>query len=1283
MAAILKDFTVSKYSAFFLMVLLCASLGFGQEFWQKVAPRDHKIQIKNDGEKGVFYKQLLVPQSLSKSNPSSFSEALVMKFPNERGEEESFQLHSISVLSPELQKKYPQLRTFVGKSMQRPELRVRVSITPQGTNFWLQLPHQEDFFLQPSTKQKGLHYAYTQKSSDANSFQCKTSSNAFSVKNGVGATQKTAVSSAMRTFRIALAATAEYTNFWGDDDDSNGTNQEDAFAALVSSINRVNEIFGRDVNVQLEIVSDLDLFYEDADTDPFTGGNYAKQLQQILDEKIGDEGYDVGHLVDYGEADGDAGCIGCVCVDGLKGSGYTTHPFVDEFGGEYKNDYFDLDYLGHELGHQFGAYHTYSFESEATGFNVEPGSGTTIMSYAGLVGEDNVQLHGDAYFHYQSIQNIASVLDGVNCGTSVTFESSTPNVDAGQDYKIPKGTAYMLQATTSVENADALNYTWEQLDAGIITSSNFGASNTRGALARSLPPTENTWRSIPNIDQVLAGELTQTNPDITSTWETVSEIGRSLKWGVTLRQRVGDEYQIAQDATQLVVVANAGPFKINTQDSATTLWEGGSRQVIGWDVANTDRGTIGTTSVDILLSLDGGQNFTISLATATANDGLEEIVVPNGIDTSSARIKIEPTNSIYYAVNATPFTISSRSFALFFEAFELEACNENRLVYNFTIDRATGFNSNISLAVSDLPTGVTAVFSKNTYAATDASGTVTFSGLKGKDPGELVFNIQARSGSQSYPFAVDAQIRNLEFEAPTLNSLADGAQEVDLSNNFSWETDSNANAYILQFSKIADFSQIDREYNLTEASYQVDDLLSGTEYYWRVKSKNACSESSFSETRSFKTIVVECVTFEQEELPLPIKDANEVSIGVTTASIMVNYDAVIKDVNVLLSIDHTYLEDLTLYLVAPDERTFLLVDQLGGEEDDFSQTIFDAEAQTSVLNGTPPFTGTYTPIDDLSELYGTSAAGVWSLKILDQFQEDVGRLIDFRLEFCLLGAVLPNSDDDTLIDLVDNCPYITNPDQLDSNNNGIGDLCDLYAPENISISRKEISCPDKSNGEIQLTATAAYNYSVLITADNGYSRNYDFTTTGRTISNLAAGSYRLCVTTRDVPGYERCFETEIAAPERLWVNASVLAQTQQLQLEFAGGAVYYVQINDTQFTLPGTTSNAQFFLKKGLNKFSVSTGESCQGTYEEWINLEDTAKYYPNPVSEVAHIVLPQQHPLSIRMYNSSGGLLWETTQIPTAAQALPLSMSAYTAGVYIVKLDYGTHVESFKLLKR
>ena len=69
------------------------------------------------------------------------------------------------------------------------------------------------------------------------------------------------------------------------------------------------------------------------------------------------------------------------------------------------NDYFDLDYVAHELGHQFGAFHTFSHEMEGAGVNSEPGSGSTIMGYAGITGLDNVALHGDPYFHYYSIKN--------------------------------------------------------------------------------------------------------------------------------------------------------------------------------------------------------------------------------------------------------------------------------------------------------------------------------------------------------------------------------------------------------------------------------------------------------------------------------------------------------------------------------------------------------------------------------------------------------------------------------------------------------------------------------------------------------------------------------------------------------------------------------------------------------------------------------------------------------------------------------------------------------------
>ena len=451
----------------------------GQQYWTAVsAPKASLSQFEVWGSS--YYQ--LSASGTQQGIPSykSFSNQLVL--PNEMGKEEVFQLREIPILSPALALQYPSLKTYEGTSIERPKVTVRVSSSRAGINAWIQGLKGPDLFIQPVKAQKGLHYSYRKTQYDQRTpFYCKTE--ALLTREKAKSTPSTAknFSNTLRSFRIAIAATSSYVNHWGDENDENGTNQEDALAAVVSTINRISSVFEADLNVRLTLVSGVDLLFADANTDPFTG-EYGDQLQTTLDTFLGDSEYDVGHLFDFGEPNGDAGCIACVCISGSKGQGYSTHPFEDIYGGEYRNDYFDLDYAGHEIGHQFGAYHTFGFDAEGTGVNAEPGSGSTIMGYAGITGVDDVQLHGDPYFHYYSIKSIRDYVATLSCGETQTQNAPLLVVSAGLDYAIPKGTAYELSASSNAAS-DNVTYSWEQLDSGQITASNFGPYNAAGALS--------------------------------------------------------------------------------------------------------------------------------------------------------------------------------------------------------------------------------------------------------------------------------------------------------------------------------------------------------------------------------------------------------------------------------------------------------------------------------------------------------------------------------------------------------------------------------------------------------------------------------------------------------------------------------------------------------------------------------------------------------------------------------------------------------------------------------
>ncbi|MBL4604696.1 MAG: T9SS type A sorting domain-containing protein, partial [Flavobacteriaceae bacterium] len=304
----------------------------------------------------------------------------------------------------------------------------------------------------------------------------------------------------------------------------------------------------------------------------------------------------------------------------------------------------------------------------------------TIMGYAGITGNNDVQSHSDAYFNYHSIRQILTRLETRTCWTSTNITNNPPVANAGDDYTIPKGTAFVLKgaATTDADNSDVLTYAWEQIDNGVSNFNNFGPTKTTGATFRSRPPTTSSGRFMPTWSRILSGQLTETNPvknTGNTSWETVSTVARTLSFALTVRDRseangVGQFPQSSYDLMTVTVDDATGPFVVTSQATAV-VWTIGDNQDIAWDVAGTNSGAINVSTVTIKLSIDGGLTFPYTLASSVANDGSHTIVVPDiGTTVANARILIEPTNNIFLAVNSVNFTVQQSAASVDDEQFQ-------------------------------------------------------------------------------------------------------------------------------------------------------------------------------------------------------------------------------------------------------------------------------------------------------------------------------------------------------------------------------------------------------------------------------------------------------------------------------------------------------------------------------------------------------------------------------------------------------------------------------------
>ncbi len=583
--------------------------------------------------------------------PASANSNIVFRIPMPDGSVVSFKMVESQIMDPVLAAKFPSIKTYSGQGIEEREAILKVSISSIGFHAMVLSP-KGNVFIDPWESGNTFDHIvyYRNNFQPYRAFNCEsdslpTNKNRAYQQIATGQANKTH-GTQLRNYRLALACTGEYAATYG------GTTSG-AMAGMVATMNRVNGIYESEVAVRMTMIANNNLLiYLDANTDPYTNTNGVTMLGQNTtncNAVIGSANYDIGHVFSTGG--GGVATLNAPCTSN-KARGVTGLPSP-------VGDAFDVDYVAHEMGHQFGANHTFNATtSSCSGGNrsanaaFEPGSGITIMAYAGICGSlNNLASNSIAYFHTHSFNEITNFITTGN-GNSCPVTTSTGNfppvvTPAGLVYNIPYQTPFSLTATGTDANGDALTYSWEEFDLGV--GGNWNAPVGDAPIFRPFPPTSSGTRIFPKISDIVN--------NVTTVGEILPSYARTLKFKVTARDnRMGGGGVHRIDDTVKVNVINTGSAFSVTAPNTTVSWTAGSSQNVSWNVSSTNLSPISCANVNILLSIDGGYTYPITLLSNTPNDGSENIVVPGNI-TSTARVKVEAAGNIFFDISNENFAI--------------------------------------------------------------------------------------------------------------------------------------------------------------------------------------------------------------------------------------------------------------------------------------------------------------------------------------------------------------------------------------------------------------------------------------------------------------------------------------------------------------------------------------------------------------------------------------------------------------------------------------------------
>lgn len=629
-------------------------------------------RLQNETKPKGYYTldiSLLKSQLANAQESGPNAKPVIISLPTLSGKMEKFAVYSFPVVVKELAEQY-QLGSYVGVGIDNPSKYLRFSLAPNDFQSMI-ITGEGSEFIEPANTTKTVYGVHYKTQGSKTGFVCSAEESKDAkhdieelYKNGHSFDKQPtnfARSSdrKYRTLRLALSACGEYTQFHG------GT-VAGAMTAINATLTRINGVYEKEFAVHLNMQNYPNLIYTDPNTDPYsvysatgngTGLLWNNELQQVLTSNVGNSNYDIGHLLAGPQRGGNAGCVGCICRDNVvptqndKGSGWTSWGNRQPQGDPY-----DIDYVAHELGHQLGGIHCFTYDGGQLGSEpfVEPGSGSSIMGYAGITNNSappgtttDVQPNSDPYFNTLNIRDIQTNLINKTCDVETSITNTPPVIAALPTYNIPKGTAFVLKASATDAENDPLTYNWEEIDFATqtINSGNLGNTST-GPSFRSVMHTTNPTRYFPRLSSVLAGVLNNSN----NLWEAVSTVARTTKFTVTVRDNhpISTQQQ-TQSATQTIIVGNNGPFKVNPG----TVYNNGPTTVT-WDVVNTNAAPYNAPNVKIDFTTDNGATWNV-VAASTPNDGTEALDFSSFPLTvgGTAKVRVSAVNNVFYAIGTS------------------------------------------------------------------------------------------------------------------------------------------------------------------------------------------------------------------------------------------------------------------------------------------------------------------------------------------------------------------------------------------------------------------------------------------------------------------------------------------------------------------------------------------------------------------------------------------------------------------------------------------------------